>query len=62
MPQDTAHACESFDPSDYGHLEFSLYDQIAPDFGFSVVPPTLRIRHIPQRVRMSTDGASHGFS
>eukprot|EP00613_Pedinella_sp_CCMP2098_P075307 CAMPEP_0171907654 /NCGR_PEP_ID=MMETSP0993-20121228/7145_1 /TAXON_ID=483369 /ORGANISM="non described non described, Strain CCMP2098" /LENGTH=48 /DNA_ID= /DNA_START= /DNA_END= /DNA_ORIENTATION= len=48
MPQDTAHACESIDPSDYGHLEFSLYDQIAPDFGFSVVPPTLRTRHIPQ--------------
>ena len=31
-------------------------------FGFSVVPPTLRTRHIPQPVRMSTDGTSHGFS
>ena len=31
-------------------------------FGFSAVPPTLRTRHIPQRVRMPTDGTSYGFS
>jgi len=34
----------------------------APPEGFRVVPPSFRTRHIPQRVWMSIDGKSHGFS